>query len=400
MKYLVTYIFTFLLATYATANTLPSLLLGSYNSPPYVQVEDNSIQGISINTIECIFNQLDMEVAFAIYPLKRALVELDKNTIDGVFPVNFAESQKSTRTLPVSIKKWFWLSNYKLTDSTEISDKKHIGAVRGSPEHFWLLANNYSVNTLVTTQKQLLEMFKAGRVDIIIVDKNLTNESLEFQDILNATNNYWLFLKYESQHLAFSDNVLTQHANLIHHFNQSISACAPLSLRLTNDEKIMLKDYSQSYLTKVVDYLRLHPAQSLLQNEITQSYSEKIDNQWRSEVSNGAGDLYELIMNSEFSKFLFEQQLSANQTITEILAIDTDGYAIAMSQATTDLYQGDEPKFINTHGIDKVHVSDIVFDQSTKTYQSQISFSLPKSMYPISVLTFGVDIKKIYQQKN
>lgn len=109
------------------------------------------------------------------------------------------------------------------------------------------------------------------------------------------------------------------------------------------------------------------------------------------------GALYNFIHDSKLSQFLTHLQSSSKGKITEIIAIDTEGFTIALSQNTTDLYQGDEAKFLNTFpgGLDSVYISDIKYDESTQTFQSQVSFTLPKSIMPIGVVTFGVNIEKV-----
>ena len=394
MKNLILLALALIITTNVSANEHSKFFIGTYSSPPYLQVKNNTVKGLSINTMECIFNKLNVDVSFAIYPLERALVELQKNTIDGVFPVNYSDNENDNKTLPVSIRKWYWLSNFKINNAQLISNKKLIGTVRGSPEHFWLIENNYEINVLVSTQKQLFDMFKMGRVDAFIFDKNLINTSKYFQNTLASVESHWLFIRYESEHLVFSNKILANHPNLIDQFNQFIFVCAPISHRLTNNEKQLLKTYSEDYFTKVANYLHLHPV-TLLKDELIKNAYETLDHRWDAEVNGEQGGLYNFIINSKLSKFLADLQNNSNNTITEILVIDSDGYTLAVSQATTDLYQGDEPKFINPHGANEIHISDILYDQSTQTYQSQISFPLPKSMLPARIVTFGVNIKRV-----
>jgi len=381
----------------ATASERSKFIIGTYSSPPYIKIEDYTVKGISVSTMECIFNKLKKDVVFDIFPLKRALVELQKNNVDGVFPVSNSGKDNYNRTLPISIKKWYWLTNFRINNANLISGDKRVGAVRGSPEHHWLIENDYKTDTLVTTQKQLFDMFKIGRVDVIIVDENLTHENVVLKNTLQSVQNHWLFIQYESHHLAFSNEALAHNPGLMNTFNQSIYSCNPISLTVTNNEKKLLKNHLGVYFRKVVNFLLLHPSYPSLKLSQPEQDYEAIDQRWSTEVNGGQGDLYDFIINSKLSKFLAELQKNSNNTITEILAIDTDGYSFAISKVTSDLYQGDELKFIKSHGGTKVHISDIVYDQSTQTYQSQVSFPLSKSMAPASVITFGVNIKRVFR---
>lgn len=60
-------------------------------------------------------------------------------------------------------------------------------------------------------------------------------------------------------------------------------------------------------------------------------------------------------------------------------------------------WKGDEAPFQNTFekGTGMVFIDDIVFDQSSKTFQSQVSFTISNaSGQPVGAITLGVNVEK------
>ena len=163
------------------------------------------------------------------------------------------------------------------------------------------------------------------------------------------------------------------------------------------NEKQVLKKYLTPYLSKLYNYLTSAPSITELKEVFTAVELDGIDVQWQSEAKNREGILYNFVYKSALSQFLINLQNSSSTAITEIIAIDSDGYTIGLSKVTTDLYQGDEAKFLNTYpgGPGSIYISDINYDESTQIFQSQVSFSVPKEISSLGVITFGVNVEKI-----
>ena len=397
MKFSIFCIIIFLLISSTIASEWPKLTIGTYSSPPYQYIEKNIITGESVYTVQCIFHKLKREAIFDFYPLKRALHELKSNNIDGVFPVHSPDTARHSHTAPISIEKWYWLTNFPMNENPVIPDDKKIGAVNGSPAYFWLLENNYRIDTIVTTKAQLLQMFKVGRLDAIIIDDNDTNRDIEFHKSIEYVLPYWSFIKFEPHLLVFSNDSLLNYPNLLIEFNEKISACKPVSLEVSNSEKRMLQEYLKTYMVQLSNFLHSHSPLPRLKDSFFEESEKEIDDRWVKEAINSEGTLYDFVIKSKLGTFLANLQEKSNGGISEILIMDSDGYAVALSQTTTDLYQGDEQKFFKTfpHGKNSAFVSDIIYDASTRTYQSQVSFCLSDEISPIGVVTFGVNVEKI-----
>ena len=386
-----------LLVPFSIAKDLSPFIIGTYSSPPYQYIKDDTIIGDSVYTVQCIFYKLQKDPVFDIYPLKRALHELKTNTINGVFPVHTPNTVKHNHSAPISIEKWYWLTNFIPNHDTIFDKEIRIGAVNGSPAYFWLLQNNISIDSLVTTKEQLVKMFKAGRLDAIIIDDNENNRGITFHNNVKSQGPYWSFIKFEPHHFIFSEHSLTTYPHLLTKFNENIASCKPISLKTSKHEKYLLIEYLKVYKEELLNFLQSHQYFSQFKKVFTNTSNQEIDAQWQAEIINAKGPLHDFTINSKLGSFTTKLQKQSNGGISEIIIMDAGGYAVALSQATTNFYQGDEEKFLKAFplGGNTVFVSDIIYDDSTRKYQSQVSFTIINNSKPIGVVTFGVDIEKI-----
>ncbi|MBP0482943.1 hypothetical protein [Sagittula salina] len=139
------------------------------------------------------------------------------------------------------------------------------------------------------------------------------------------------------------------------------------------------------------------------QNANTAGYDaaqiDALDQQWRAEVGAGASDLVDGVLMNSAAEFLRQQVEKSDGTMTEIFLMDAHGLNVAASQPTSDYWQGDEDKFQKTYdvGAHAVHFSEIEFDESSQTYQAQISLTLtdPATGAPIGAMTVGINAESL-----
>lgn len=98
-------------------------------------------------------------------------------------------------------------------------------------------------------------------------------------------------------------------------------------------------------------------------------------------------------MESTCGKYLHGIQADKGY-YAEIFVMDIQGANVAMTDKTSDYWQGDEAKFIESYmqGRGKVHVGAIEFDDSTQSYLAQISVPVMDGDHAIGVVTIGVDM--------
>jgi hypothetical protein len=139
------------------------------------------------------------------------------------------------------------------------------------------------------------------------------------------------------------------------------------------------------------------------QNAITGSYDQAridgLDEQWRAEVSAASKPLIEATLDTDASKWLQQAQEGSGGLFTEIFVMDAKGLNVAQSTITSDYWQGDEDKFTASYGAgaEAVHLGEIEQDESTQTFQSQVSITVvdPATGAPIGAITAGVDLSML-----
>lgn len=121
---------------------------------------------------------------------------------------------------------------------------------------------------------------------------------------------------------------------------------------------------------------------------------QDMDKKWQAHA--GIADYMKQMMDSECGKHLLAIQ-NSQPYYAEIFVMDNQGANVAMTDKTSDYWQGDEAKFKNSFkdGQGAVFVDDVKFDDSTQTYLVQISVPVKGGETVIGAITFGIDIDKV-----
>lgn len=122
---------------------------------------------------------------------------------------------------------------------------------------------------------------------------------------------------------------------------------------------------------------------------LTQEDINALDKRWRDKDST----LINPIIQNAVSAYLKKLQLDSKGLYTEIFVMDNRGLNVGQSGATSDYWQGDEDKWSKTFklGPDAVHISKIEYDESSKMFQFQVSFSVIEAAEAIGAVTFGIN---------
>ncbi|WP_298975162.1 hypothetical protein [uncultured Roseobacter sp.] len=127
---------------------------------------------------------------------------------------------------------------------------------------------------------------------------------------------------------------------------------------------------------------------------------EEWDTQWRGEVGADSQPLISDVMGRPLSVFLGEQVAASGGRITEIFVMDAMGLNVAASDVTSDYWQGDEDKHAKTYGVGAgaVFVDEVEFDESTQSYQGQVSVALtdPATGEVIGAMTIGLNAEAFF----
>lgn len=124
------------------------------------------------------------------------------------------------------------------------------------------------------------------------------------------------------------------------------------------------------------------------------------DNAWRAEVGTATTPMIDAVLGAPLSAFLTEHREKSGGRILEVFVMDSQGLNVAASNITSDYWQGDEAKFTETYakGAGSVFVDDVELDESTQSYQGQVSFAVtdPESGEVVGAITIGLSANAFF----
>lgn len=119
-----------------------------------------------------------------------------------------------------------------------------------------------------------------------------------------------------------------------------------------------------------------------------------LDQRWIAE--GGRGPMSYDLLDRQASILVRDRRELSGGVITEIIVMDALGLNAAISDPTSDYFQGDEPKWSETFlkGPGARFVDAIAYDESTRQVQAQISLSVvdPDTGAAIGAVTFGINL--------
>lgn len=139
------------------------------------------------------------------------------------------------------------------------------------------------------------------------------------------------------------------------------------------------------------------------QNAVTAAYDQTqidtLDTAWRGEVGTSSMPTIVPVLTSSAAEFLRGKVAESGGTITEIFLMDAKGLNVAVSDTTSDYWQGDEEKFTMTYplGVGAVHLGDVELDESSQRYQGQVSITIsdPATGEVLGAMTVGLDAESL-----
>lgn len=168
-----------------------------------------------------------------------------------------------------------------------------------------------------------------------------------------------------------------------------------------NDYTAQLTELAKAKLQEIAHSSDIKSA-IMAQNSKTADYDQatidSLDKKWRAEVDASSKPMIEGILANDTSAYLKKVQEDSEGLFTEIFAMDAKGLNVGQSTVTSDYWQGDEAKWQKTYsmGADSLHISEVEQDESTQTFQSQVSIPvLDDAGKPIGAITFGVNVEAL-----
>lgn len=140
-------------------------------------------------------------------------------------------------------------------------------------------------------------------------------------------------------------------------------------------------------------------AQNAANAGIDQAKIDALDTTWRAEVGTAATPTITPVLQSAASDFLRAKVAEAGGAITEVFVMDAVGLNVAASDVTSDYWQGDEAKWQKTYAVGPgaVFVDEVEFDDSTQTFQGQVSATIvdPATGEAIGAITIGLNAEAL-----
>ncbi|MEW5422154.1 cache domain-containing protein [Amorphus sp. 3PC139-8] len=171
-----------------------------------------------------------------------------------------------------------------------------------------------------------------------------------------------------------------------------------VSLALANEFDAPLKALAITEVASIAsapEVIAAVKAQNAETGGYDQAMIDAADSRWREEVGAAERPTIDAMLARPASAFLLAKKDSSSGLYTEIFVMDAKGLNVAQSDVTSDYWQGDEAKWQETFGkgAGSLHISDIEFDESSQTYQSQVSMPVVDNGEVIGALTIGVNVE-------
>jgi hypothetical protein len=125
---------------------------------------------------------------------------------------------------------------------------------------------------------------------------------------------------------------------------------------------------------------------------------KQIDAEWQK--TDGMNDLMKSLMSNGAAAEL--KKLEASRPFyLELFLMDKQGANVAMTNKTSDYWQGDEAKFQKSFidGKGGVHLGEVKFDNSSQAYLVQISVPVMDGGKAIGALTVGINLDELEKSK-
>jgi hypothetical protein len=373
---------------------------------PSAFTSDDTLSDESPNVspyLECIFHELHSDYSVQVMPWRRAYQDVKNNRIDGFFtaiPMRQIDPYADL-SAPLILENWYWFWRNDIVAPESWRQGYKLGSILGSQQETWLEEAGYTIDMSANNLPQLIKLLNSKRIDVVLADHDHFLKAVSELGI-DPAQFQLRFFRYVPLGVYFNAEFLNQNPEFMSAFNEQISNCATVKFTLSEFEKETIKAL---LMRKIERWRRLPNLESLLvkRNKISAKLSmsdiNKKDKQWRAAFKENDFSYFLTEVDQAFSAQLRELKKQSQEMITEVIITDARGLNFAVSDMTSDYWQGDEEKFraVFAQPINTVHFGDINYDESTKHFQVHLSVPLAaeKTQDPLGVLVLGIDIEKV-----
>lgn len=356
--------------------------------------------------LQCIFKNIKWDYRVQIMPWRRAYQDVKNNRIDGFFtaiPMRQIDPY-AVLSAPMVLENWYWFWRMDTIAPESWREGYKLGSILGSQQETWLDEAGYRVEMSANNLPQLIKLLRSKRIDVILADRE---HFLQAAQELKLDPNQFKsrFFRYVPLGVYFNEQFLNQDPEFLASFNRQISGCASTRFAVTDYEQQLIKELLMrkierwKHLPKLEEILR---AQNKKSRRISQQEIAKRDKQWAQAFLQGDFAYPIKLVDQELSAQLREVKKQSQDMITEIIITDAYGLNVAVSDMSSDYWQGDEEKFSEVFGkpVGTLYFGDINYDESTKRFQLHLSVPLfsDEKFEPLGVMVFGIDVEKVLSQ--
>lgn len=398
-----------------TANA--AVALADKASPPTINLATNISSAFSATSaageaqnllphLQCIFEKMQRDHQVKIMPWRRAYQEVKSNRIDGFFtaiPMRQIDPYAEL-SAPLVLENWYWFWRSDTIPPESWREGYKLGSILGSQQETWLAEAGYPVEMSANNLPQLIKLLHSKRMDVVLADREHFMAAVKE---LGMDPSYFQsrFFRYVPLGVYFNEDFLNKNPGFLGSFNRHINQCASARFLLSEHERTLTLELLGRKIERWKRLPAIEPALRAANDRNSQLSQKEMavrDQRWiQAFIANDYAYPVELI-NQPLSAELREIKKQAQNMITEVIVTDNRGLNVAISDMTSDYWQGDEEKFSRVIGkpANSIFFSDINYDESTKRFQLHLSVPLhsEKTLTPLGVMIFGVDVENVLSQ--
>jgi hypothetical protein len=390
----------------------PTLSLYTFDSPPYQVTETGTgetgkVSGETTETVACAANRAGWLTRIRIAPRNRAMHSLKRGLVNGYFAIDpsIELDTIARRSDPVALEKWYFFT----TEEGKFNGNARIGVVDGSNEEAWLENNGYSIFMSVASPSQLLALLRRGRIGAALMDERVMTD-LEKENQTAALNIKAHFVRYAPLHLYLTEAFVARYPQFLPEFNRMLPACMEGQLALSGTEELRIRTLADRLIRELHGILNIEqaveagPRQQNFTDVMTQ------DSVWQVLPPDTPTALARYILQLPGSRALHGWKVTHNGLVSEAMVINDMGTLAAMSQLTSDYWQGDEPKYQEVvrstrkglKGLEALYISTIRFDASTSQFQVTVSAPVEpiQEGVPKGIIVLGLNAEEALRSQD
>lgn len=356
--------------------------------------------------LQCIFKNIGIDYNVQVMPWRRAYQDVKSNRIDGFFtavPMRQVDPY-AVLSSPLILENWYWFWRVDTIAPESWREGYKLGSILGSQQETWLGEMGYKVDMSANNLPQLIKLLQGKRIDVLLADREHFVQAAKELN-MDANNFQSRFFRYVPLGVYFNEQFLNQNPDFLARFNQQITSCTIVRFAVSDYERQQIKEL---LVRKIERWKRLPKLESLLKerNLVTRRFTKQEiterDKKWREAFAKDDFSYSIDMVNQELSAHLREIKKQSQDMITEIIITDARGLNFAISDMTSDYWQGDEEKFTEVFSkpATTMHFGEINYDESSKRFQLHLSVPLytEEKFEPLGVMVFGVDVEKVLSQ--